>query len=178
MVNFCSQNFVGTKWRLHCMRVLLYTGNDVEVIWSTAKYYPRIFFQTNEKTYLQPSQRRPILFSQGCLDMKSQYWSLHCGVWFRQYCICICTCVCTYTYRHHTLTVYLNFKFISSRKHFFFFFIRRLTSFIKSFGLLNDVFPFCSILDTNCPIFYIQLTDILYYIVFPPLFGPSLGSYN
>jgi len=58
----------------------------------------------------------------------------------------------------------------------FFFFIRRLTSFVKGFGLLNDVFPFYSILDTDCPIFDIQLTDILYYIVFPSLFGPSLGS--
>jgi len=27
--------------------------------------------QKNEKTYLEPSQNRPIWFSQGCLHMKS-----------------------------------------------------------------------------------------------------------
>jgi hypothetical protein len=59
---------------------------------------------------------------------------------------------------------------------FFFFFIRRLTSFVESFGLLNDVFPFHSVLNTGCPIFNIQLTDILYCIVFPSLFGPSLNT--
>ena len=34
-----------------------------------------------------------------------------------------------------------------------FFFIRRLTFSFESFGLLNDVFPFYTILDTSCPIF-------------------------
>jgi hypothetical protein len=56
--------------------------------------------------------------------------------------------------------------------------IRRLTSFVESFDLLNKVFPFHSVLNTGCPIFNIQLADILYYIVFPSLFGPSFGSYN
>jgi len=85
-------------------------------------------------------------------------------------------------YQNNYLALSLTFKicnfffFFSFFFFFFFFFIRPLTSFIKSLGLLNDVFPFCSILDTNCPIFDIQLTDILYYIVFPSLFGPSLGS--
>jgi hypothetical protein len=55
--------------------------------------------------------------------------------------------------------------------------IRRLTSF-ESFGLLNDVFPFYTVLDTGCPIFYLKLADVLHYVVFPSLFGPSFGSYG
>jgi hypothetical protein len=52
---------------------------------------------------------------------------------------------------------------------FLFIIIRHLTSFVESFGLLNDVFPFHSVLNTGCPIFNIQLMDVLYYIVFPSL---------
>jgi hypothetical protein len=55
--------------------------------------------------------------------------------------------------------------------------IRRLTSF-GSFGLLNDVFPFYTVLDTGCLIFDLMLVDVLYYVVFPSLFGPSFGSYG
>ena len=49
----------------------------------------------------------------------------------------------------------------------FFFFIRRLTSSFESFGLLNDIFPCCSILYTGCPIFNFHLSDILYDVIFP-----------
>ena len=59
---------------------------------------------------------------------------------------------------------------------FFFFFFRRLTFSFESFGLLNDVFPFYTILDTRCPIFDVQQMNILYYIVFPSLLGSSFGS--
>ena len=37
-----------------------------------------------------------------------------------------------------------------------FFVIRRLTFSFESFGLLNDVFPFYTILDASCPIFDVQ----------------------
>jgi hypothetical protein len=37
-----------------------------------------------------------------------------------------------------------------------FFFIRRLTFSSESFGLLNDVVPFYTILDASCPIFDVQ----------------------
>ena len=71
---------------------------------------------------------------------------------------------------------FLPLRFYVYRIFFFFFFIRRLTSSFESFGLLNDVFPFYTILDTSCPIFYVQYTNILYYIFFPSLLGSSFGS--
>ena len=75
-----------------------------------------------------------------------------------------------------TLTCFGSYVIHHQGEESCFFFIRHLTSIVKSFGLLNDIFPFCSILDANCPIFYIQLMDILYYTIFPSFFGPSLGS--
>jgi hypothetical protein len=51
-------------------------------------------------------------------------------------------------------------------------------NFLWSFGLLNDVFLFYTVLDTGCPIFYLKLADVLYYVVFQSLFGPSFGSYG
>jgi hypothetical protein len=56
-----------------------------------------------------------------------------------------------------------NFEDTDSNRRIIFF-IRRLTSFVESFGLLNDVFPFHSMLYTSCPVFNIQLVDILYDI--------------
>ena len=40
--------------------------------------------------------------------------------------------------------------------YIFFSFIRRLTFCFESFGLLNEVFPFYTILDASCPIFDVQ----------------------
>jgi hypothetical protein len=44
-------------------------------------------------------------------------------------------------------------SFLMQPTDIIFFFIRRLTSFGESFGLLNDVFPFYTVLGTGCPIF-------------------------
>jgi hypothetical protein len=67
-----------------------------------------------------------------------------------------------------------HLKMTSQYRHTIIIIIRRLTSFVGSFGLLNDVSPFHSVLNTGCPIFNIQLADILYYIVFPTFLGLPL----
>jgi hypothetical protein len=77
--------------------------------------------------------------------------------------------------------IFCNLKVIDTVKDVHFFItvdnaliiIRRLTSF-GNFGLLNNVFPFYTVLDTGCPIFDLKLADVLYYVVFPSL-GLPLG---
>jgi hypothetical protein len=44
----------------------------------------------------------------------------------------------------------------------------------KSFGLLNDLFPFSSILDADDPVFNLNLTNILFDVILPSLHGSSL----
>jgi hypothetical protein len=44
-----------------------------------------------------------------------------------------------------------------------------------SFGLLNDLlFPFLSILDASCPIFYLHLVNVLFDVILPSILGSSL----
>ena len=45
----------------------------------------------------------------------------------------------------------------------------------ESFGLLNDLLlPFLSILDANCPIFYLHLANVLFDVILPSVLGSSL----
>jgi len=45
---------------------------------------------------------------------------------------------------------------------------------VESFGLLNDFFPFPSILDTGYPVFDLHLADVLCDIILPSVLGSSL----
>ena len=45
---------------------------------------------------------------------------------------------------------------------------------VESFGLLNDLFPFPSILDAGYPVFYLHLADILCDVILPSVLGSSL----
>jgi hypothetical protein len=38
---------------------------------------------------------------------------------------------------------------------------------VESFGLLNDLFPFSSILDAEAPVFNLHLTNILSDVIVP-----------
>jgi hypothetical protein len=57
---------------------------------------------------------------------------------------------------------------------FFFFFFQALNFLVKSFGLLNDLFPFPSILDAGYPAFNLHLADILFDVILPSVLGSSL----
>jgi hypothetical protein len=50
-------------------------------------------------------------------------------------------------------------KVVCIYKYFFF---QALNFLVKSFGLLNDLFPFPSILDAGYPVFYLQLANVLF----------------
>jgi len=43
-----------------------------------------------------------------------------------------------------------------------------------SFGLLNDLLPFPSILDAGYPVFNLHLANILFDIILPSILGSSL----
>jgi hypothetical protein len=45
---------------------------------------------------------------------------------------------------------------------------------VESFGLLNNIFPFPSILDTGYPVFNLHLANILFDVVLPSVLGSSL----
>ena len=45
---------------------------------------------------------------------------------------------------------------------------------VKSFGLLNDLLPFPSILDAGYPVFDLHLTDVLFNVILPSVLGFSL----
>jgi len=45
---------------------------------------------------------------------------------------------------------------------------------VECFGLLNDIFPFPSILDTGYPVFNLHLANILFDIILPSVLGFSL----
>jgi hypothetical protein len=44
----------------------------------------------------------------------------------------------------------------------------------ESFGLLNDLLPFLSILDASCPIFDLHLANVLFDVILPSVLGSSL----
>jgi len=45
---------------------------------------------------------------------------------------------------------------------------------VESYGLLNDIFPFPSILDTGYPIFNLHLANVLFDVIHPSVLGFSL----
>jgi len=45
---------------------------------------------------------------------------------------------------------------------------------VESFDLLNDIFPFPSILDAAYPVFNLHLANILFDIILPSILGSSL----
>jgi len=47
-----------------------------------------------------------------------------------------------------------------------------------SFGLLNDLFPFPSILDAGYPVFDLHLADVLFDVILPSVFESSLWSFG
>jgi len=44
----------------------------------------------------------------------------------------------------------------------------------ESFGLLNDLLPFLSILDASCPIIDLHLANVLFDVILPSVLGYSL----
>ena len=45
---------------------------------------------------------------------------------------------------------------------------------VESFGLLNDLFPFPSILDEDYPVFDLHLADVLFAVILPSVLRSSL----
>jgi len=45
---------------------------------------------------------------------------------------------------------------------------------VESFALLNDLFPFLSILDADYPVFDLHLADVLFDVILPSVLGSSL----
>ena len=45
---------------------------------------------------------------------------------------------------------------------------------VESFGLLNDIFPFPSILDAGYPVFNLHLANILFDVILPSVLGSFL----
>jgi hypothetical protein len=45
---------------------------------------------------------------------------------------------------------------------------------VESYGLLNDIFSFASILDAGYPIFNLHLANVLFDIILPSVLGSSL----
>jgi hypothetical protein len=48
----------------------------------------------------------------------------------------------------------------------------------KSFGFLNDLFPFPSILDADDPVFNLHLTNIPFNVILSSVLGSSLWSFG
>jgi len=49
---------------------------------------------------------------------------------------------------------------------------------VESFGLLNDIFPFPSILDAGYPVFNLYLANILFDIILSSILGSSLWFFG
>jgi hypothetical protein len=45
---------------------------------------------------------------------------------------------------------------------------------VESFGPLNDLFPFPSILDADYPVFDLHLENVLFDVILPSVLGSSL----
>jgi hypothetical protein len=54
------------------------------------------------------------------------------------------------------------------------FFFQALNFLVESFGLLNDLFPFPTILDAGCPVFNLHLAYVLFDVILPSVLGSSL----
>ena len=55
-----------------------------------------------------------------------------------------------------------------------FFSFQALNLLVASFGLLNELFPFPSILDADYPVFYLHLANVLFNVILPSVLGSSL----
>jgi hypothetical protein len=55
-----------------------------------------------------------------------------------------------------------------------FFFFQALNFLVESFGLLNDLFPFPSILDAGYPVLELQFANVLLDVILPFVLGSSL----
>ena len=69
--------------------------------------------------------------------------------------------------------------------HFFFLLLlllllllQALNILVESFGLLNHLFPFPSILDAGCPVFDLHLANVLFDVILPSVLGSSLWSFG
>jgi len=49
---------------------------------------------------------------------------------------------------------------------------------VESYGFLNDIFPFLSILDARYPVFNLHLANALFDVILPPVLGSSLWSFD
>jgi hypothetical protein len=52
------------------------------------------------------------------------------------------------------------------------------TSLIESFGPLDDLFPFPSILDAGYLVFDLQLANVLFDVILPSVLESSLSSFS
>jgi hypothetical protein len=53
-------------------------------------------------------------------------------------------------------------------------FFQALNFLVENFGLLNDLFPFSSILDAGYSVFDLHLADVLFNVIFPSVLASSL----
>jgi hypothetical protein len=53
------------------------------------------------------------------------------------------------------------------------FFFQALNFLVESFGILNDLFPFPSILDAGYPVFDLQLPNVLFDVILPSITSSS-----
>jgi len=56
--------------------------------------------------------------------------------------------------------------------------VAELPLMVESFGLLNELFPFPLILDAGYPVFYLNLADVLFDVIFPSVLWFSLLSFG
>jgi hypothetical protein len=80
----------------------------------------------------------------------------------------------TYTAMHGVGYLYMEEAFRTAKFKVRIFFFQALNFLVESFGLLNDLFPFPSILDAGYPLFNLHLADVLFDVILPSLLGSSL----
>jgi hypothetical protein len=56
----------------------------------------------------------------------------------------------------------------------YFFFFQALNFLVECFGLLNDLFPYPSILDAGYPDFDLHLANVLFKVILPSVLGSYL----
>jgi hypothetical protein len=62
----------------------------------------------------------------------------------------------------------------SKLPQFYLLFFQALNFLVESFGLLNDLLPFPSILDASYPVFDLHLADVLFDVILPSVLGSPL----
>ena len=78
----------------------------------------------------------------------------------------------------HILYILLSMDAYQNQKTFLYFSSLLLPGaelpLVESFGLLNDLFPFPSILDAGYPVLDLQLANVLFDVILPSVLGSSL----